>query len=235
MAQRQDRAAFAALYDEFAGTVHGILLARAPRTDVDDLVQDVFLQAMQRLPELREPAAFPSWLATIARHRAVDHFRRAPQTTELPEDLTAPDDGRAEAFAVLALIRELPDAYRETLTLRLVEGMTGPEIAQATRYGLNPIVVVVNNGGWQIFRPVVNKPALLDIPNWPYAELAQSWGGVGFRAETSRELRDALDAAAAHKKTFVVVEACVAPDDHSPISRKYIQASAGKGRTKGKR
>lgn len=110
--------------------------------------------------------------------------------------------------------------------------MTGPEIAQARRYGLNPIVVVVNNGGWQIFRPVVNKPSLLDIPNWPYAELAQSWGGVGFRAETSRELRDALTAAAAHKKTFVLVEACVAPDDHSPISRKYIQASAGKGRGK---
>src|SRR5262249_49175670 len=29
--------------------------------------------------------------------------------------------------------------------------MTGPEIAQAPRYGLSPIVIVVNNGGWQIF------------------------------------------------------------------------------------
>ncbi|HEV7730632.1 MAG TPA: thiamine pyrophosphate-binding protein [Candidatus Binatia bacterium] len=108
--------------------------------------------------------------------------------------------------------------------------MTGPEIAQAPRYGLNPIVVVINNGGWQIFRPVVDKPELLDIPPWPYADLAQAWGGVGFRVESTRELRDALGAAAKHKKTFVIIEACIAPDDHSPISRKYIQASAGKGK-----
>ena len=40
--------------------------------------------------------------------------------------------------------------------------MTGPEIAQAPRYGLDPIVVVVNNGGWQIFRPVVERTELLD-------------------------------------------------------------------------
>ena len=141
-AQRQDRAAFAALYDEFARTVHGILLARAPRVEIDDLVQDVFLQAMQRLPDLREPAAFPSWLATIARHRAVDHFRRAAPTSELLDDVAAPDDGQAEAFALLAIVRALPDAYRETLTLRLVEGMTGPEIAART--GLTEGSVRVN-------------------------------------------------------------------------------------------
>jgi RNA polymerase sigma-70 factor (ECF subfamily) len=43
---------------------------------------------------------------------------------------------------VLAIVRELPDAYRETLILRLVEGMTGPEIAQRT--GLSPGSVRVN-------------------------------------------------------------------------------------------
>ena len=47
-----------------------------------------------------------------------------------------------EAFAVLEKIRELPDAYRETLTLRLVEGLTGPEIAKQT--GLTPESVRVN-------------------------------------------------------------------------------------------
>lgn len=107
--------------------------------------------------------------------------------------------------------------------------MTGPEIAHAPRYGINPIVVVVNNGGWQIFRPVVRRTALLDLPSWPYAELARSWGGVGFRVETARALRAAL-AAAARQQSFVVIEACVPPDDHSPVSRKYIEASARHGR-----
>jgi len=107
--------------------------------------------------------------------------------------------------------------------------MTGPEIAQAPRHGLSPIVVVVNNGGWQIFRPVVRRTDLLDLPPWPYAELARAWGGQGFRVETAGALRGAL-AEAGRSRSFVVVEACVAPEDLSPVSRKYIQASARHGR-----
>jgi len=107
--------------------------------------------------------------------------------------------------------------------------MTGLEIAQAPRYGLSPIVVVVNNGGWQIFRPVVRRTELLDIPSWPYAQLARSWGGEGYRVETAGALRAALDEAA-RSRSFVVIEACVLPDDLSPVSRKYIQASARHGR-----
>lgn len=107
--------------------------------------------------------------------------------------------------------------------------MTGPEISHAPLLGLSPVVVLVNNGGWGIFRPVSPRRDLLEIPSWPYAELAQSWGGVGFRVDTASELRDALRAA--HEvKEFVVIEARVDPDDLSPISRRYIQASARKAR-----
>jgi RNA polymerase sigma-70 factor (ECF subfamily) len=141
-ARQGDRPAFAVLYRRFARTVHGIVLARVPRADADDVVQDVFLTAMERLPALRDPSAFAGWLSAIARNRAVDHLRHAPKTTELPE-LVAPAGGdRAEAMAVLAAIRSLPPAYSETLTLRLVEGMTGPEIAAST--GLTPGSVRVN-------------------------------------------------------------------------------------------
>jgi indolepyruvate decarboxylase len=105
--------------------------------------------------------------------------------------------------------------------------MTGPEIAQAPRYGLKPIVIVVNNGGWQIFRPIVARTELLDVPSWPYAELAKAWGGAGFRVTDAVELRAAL-ADAARLETFVIIEACVAPNDLSPVSRKYIEASGRK-------
>jgi RNA polymerase sigma-70 factor (ECF subfamily) len=141
-AQRGDRTAFAQLYQRFTRAIHGIVLARVPRADVDDLVQDVFLQAMQRLTSLHEPAAFPGWLSTIARNRAVDHLRRAPRTTELPELVAPRGADRAEAMAVLAAIKSLPTTYSETLTLRFVEGMTGPEIAACT--GLTPASVRVN-------------------------------------------------------------------------------------------
>jgi RNA polymerase sigma-70 factor (ECF subfamily) len=137
-----DRAAFALLYRQYLRMVHGILLARIPRADVDDLVQDVFMTALERMAALRDASAFGGWLAAIARNRATDHMRRAPLTTTLPEHLAVADRDRTEALAVMGLIRSLPDAYRETLTLRLVEGMTGPEIAACT--GLTEGSVRVN-------------------------------------------------------------------------------------------
>ena len=146
-ARQGDRTAFGELYRRYARMIHGVLLARVPYGDVDDLVQDVFLLAMERLDTLREAGAFRGWLATIARNRATDHLRRAPQTMELPDDLPSNDSGddsadRMEAAAALAIIRTLPEAYRETLILRLVEGFTGPEIAAQT--GLTEGSVRVN-------------------------------------------------------------------------------------------
>jgi RNA polymerase sigma-70 factor (ECF subfamily) len=139
-----DQGAFARLYERYARFVHGVLLTRAPQTDVEDLVQDVFLAAWRRLESLRDPAAFGGWVAMIARNRATDFHRRSVESVELPDNLTATDGHRpgTEALHVLKTIRSLPDAYRETLILRLVEGLTGPEIAERT--GLTPASVRVN-------------------------------------------------------------------------------------------
>lgn len=141
-----DRAAFGRLYGRYGRMVHGILLARVPRVEVDDLVHDVFLVALQRLTGLRDPAAFGGWLAAIARNRAHDYHRRTEEVDELTDDVAEGAAGASasspEAVAALDAIRGLPEAYRETLILRLVEGMTGPEIAART--GLTPGSVRVN-------------------------------------------------------------------------------------------
>jgi len=141
-AREGDRTAFGRLYERFSPMVHGVLLARIPRSEVDDLVQDVFLQAMRRLNGLRDPEAFGPWLAAIARNRARDHYRHGVDTVELPDDLPGAPHPEGNAAAVLSALRRLPEAYRETLILRLVEGMTGPEIAERT--GLTPGSVRVN-------------------------------------------------------------------------------------------
>ena len=143
-AQGGDASAFARLYERYARVVHGILLARVPRVEIEDLVQDVFVSAWQRLDSLRDPAAFGGWLAMITRNRATDSRRGSVDAEELPDNLTAHDAtaARVEALAVLDVIRSLPDAYRETLVMRLVEGLTGPEIA--VRTGLTPASVRVN-------------------------------------------------------------------------------------------
>jgi RNA polymerase sigma-70 factor (ECF subfamily) len=140
-ARRGDRRAFAIVYDRFVGAVHAVVLARVRWGDAADVVQDVFLIAWERLPSVRDPAAFPGWLMMIARNRATDHLRRQRPTDEPVEVAVAPAP-TAEAREALDAIRELPESYREILLMRLVEGMSGPEIAERT--GLQPGSVRVN-------------------------------------------------------------------------------------------
>jgi TPP-dependent 2-oxoacid decarboxylase len=102
--------------------------------------------------------------------------------------------------------------------------MTGPEISHAPKFGANPIVVLINNGGWCIFRPIVERPDLLDLPPWPYARLAEDWGGAGFEACTVAELQSALEAA--HRSPrFAIIDVKVDRDDLSPVALKYIKAA----------
>ncbi|PYX80714.1 MAG: sigma-70 family RNA polymerase sigma factor [Acidobacteria bacterium] len=149
-AQAGDRLAFGQLYEQYARMVHGILMARVPPGQVDDLVQDVFLVALRRLSALRDISRFGAWLAAIARNRANDYHRQSMSAVEVTDDFSQAEavsgvsDSAAdsEAAVILAAIRSLPEAYREPLILRLVEGMTGPEIAART--GLKPGSVRVN-------------------------------------------------------------------------------------------
>ncbi len=142
-ATRGDRGAFAALHARWAGTVHGVLLAQVRPAEAHDLVQDVFLKALRRLGDLRDESAFGPWLLAIARNRAKDFHRRPRPPEQLPDDVPGRTDGPApEATEALAAIQSLPEAYRETLILRLVEGLSGPEIAR--RCGLTPGSVRVN-------------------------------------------------------------------------------------------
>jgi RNA polymerase sigma-70 factor (ECF subfamily) len=153
-----DPAAFSRLYERYGRVVHGLLLARVARDEVEDLVQDVFLTAWRRLGDLRDAAAFGGWIAMIARNRATDFHRRTADFVELPDNLESPGtaSGEADANVALAAIRSLPDAYRETLILRLVEGLSGPEIAERT--GLTPGSVRVNlHRGMKMLREKLNR------------------------------------------------------------------------------
>ncbi len=137
-----ERGSFSSFYGQYVRMVHGILLARVPRCEVEDLVQEVFLHAWRSFSGVREAGAVGGWLAVIARNKAIDYHRKTPKTTELEPDMLRTNPAPPEALAVLEAIRSLPEAYRETLVLRLVEGLTGPEIALQT--GLTHDSVRVN-------------------------------------------------------------------------------------------
>ncbi|HEY1423174.1 MAG TPA: sigma-70 family RNA polymerase sigma factor [Candidatus Acidoferrum sp.] len=158
-AQAGDRAAFGQLYQRYARMVHGLLLARVPVSAAEDLVQDVFLQALPRMKSLRDTSRFGAWLAAIARNRAMDFHRRAKPDTSFEAQIGTIEVNQSsknsvaleDGMTLLNALRELPEAYREPLILRFVEGMTGPEIAERT--GLTHGSVRVNlHRGMQMLR-----------------------------------------------------------------------------------
>jgi RNA polymerase sigma-70 factor (ECF subfamily) len=146
--------------------VRGVLLARLSPADADDVVQEVFVVAYKKLSSLRDDAAVGAWLCTIARTRAIDHVRkRRPSREDALDDVAgSAREPRAEAVAddvieakrVLAVIGGLPEAYRETLVLRLVEGMSGAEIAKQT--GLTEGSVRVNlSRGYALLQEALSR------------------------------------------------------------------------------
>jgi RNA polymerase sigma-70 factor (ECF subfamily) len=157
-AQAGDTQSFELLYKRYAPVVHAIVLGRLPADDADDVTQNVFVTAWTKLTSLRDPAAFAGWIARTARNAAEDHRRRNHDSvqTDLEYAARARQAEAAEAAHVLATIRKLPESYRETLMLRLVEGMSGPEISERT--GLTPGSVRVNlHRGMQLLREALGQ------------------------------------------------------------------------------
>ena len=162
-----DRAAFGQLYQRYARMVHGVLLAKVPVGEVDDLVQDVFMRALRRLSTLRETGSFGAWLMAIARNVANDYHRRSvpedPLTDDASENEITGGMSRADhdepAAAVLRAVMSLPDAYRETLILRLVEGMSGPEIAVRTGMTHGSVRVNLHRGMEQLRAKLKPEPS----------------------------------------------------------------------------
>ncbi len=160
-----DPDAHAAIYRRFAGVVHGISLAHVGPQDAEDVTQEVFVAVYRRLLSLRESGSMGAWICRVARNTAIDHLRRRQRRPtheplgEVASSGLAGGDGGDVTQAVLACVQELPVAYRETLILRLVEGLAGPEIADRT--GMTHGSVRVNLcRGMAMLRPLLEKEDL---------------------------------------------------------------------------
>ncbi|HXJ68767.1 MAG TPA: sigma-70 family RNA polymerase sigma factor, partial [Verrucomicrobiae bacterium] len=118
-----------------------IALAHVGARHADDVTQEVFCSVFASLATLRDPAALPGFMCSTARNAARDLLRRHRRTPpRVPADeliATGPSpaveaEQKEQAQRVLACMQELPEAYRETLALRLVAGLSGQEIAERT-------------------------------------------------------------------------------------------------------
>ena len=94
--------------------------------------------------------------------------------------------------------------------------MTGTELSTTIRYGLNPIILVLNNSGYGTVRPFI-EGSFNDIENWHYARLPELLGtGRGFVVRTEGEFDSAMKIALAETQHYVLIEVKL---DKSDMSR----------------
>ena len=94
--------------------------------------------------------------------------------------------------------------------------MTGTELSTTIRYGLNPIILVLNNHGYGTMRPLVEGP-FNEIENWDYTCVPELLGaGHAFAVRTEGEFDTAMKAALAETQHFVMIEAELEKSDMSP-------------------
>jgi RNA polymerase sigma-70 factor (ECF subfamily) len=142
-AQSGDEAAFAVLIRSRQALVAAVVASRVKeRSDVEDLVQEVFLRAWTRLSGLQDPDRFGGWLARIAVNAALDHRRRRrvrPQAASLGDDVPEPAGRDAPADhdlivaeehgRVLVALDALDPKSRRAVLLRFHEGLAVKDIA----------------------------------------------------------------------------------------------------------
>ena len=102
--------------------------------------------------------------------------------------------------------------------------MTGWEIGHAARLGLDPIVIVFNNGGWEMLRSFMPEGGFHDLGAWDFAAMAAGMGGDGYTVQTRAELGAALRQALATRGCFQLIDVRLAPGARSPTLQRFVQA-----------
>ncbi|HOT90808.1 MAG TPA: RNA polymerase sigma factor [Anaerolineae bacterium] len=134
LARDGDRLAFDVLCDRYLPVVYNRLRALLPPDAVDDVTQEVFIAAVGAIRHYRAAAAFRTWISAIARHKAVDFYRkrgRQPETVELDPEITdvAEQTAWQDQAVVRMALQKLPPHYQEVLLLRFAEGLPFQDIA----------------------------------------------------------------------------------------------------------
>ncbi len=141
-AQEGDRSAFGELFEMYRDSVLAIAMRRlGDYAEAQELSQDVFVQAIEKIDQLRQPECFGGWLRSITVRMAINRaIRRAPSVSAEPEILEAtlassqtPLDSALDVERVEQLqvgLERLGDMDRETLDAFYVQGQSLIEMAE---------------------------------------------------------------------------------------------------------
>jgi len=99
--------------------------------------------------------------------------------------------------------------------------MTGWELGNCPRLGLDPIVIVLNNQTWEMIRAFQTQSRCAALGDWHLAAVADALGGRGHRVHTRAQFKAALDAAFAERGRFQLIEMMVPPGDSTPTLQRF--------------
>jgi indolepyruvate decarboxylase len=159
-----------------------------------------------------------------------------PLVADTGDAMFASVDVRANEIVAPAYYATMGFSIPAALGLQIVSGrrplvlvgdgafqMTGQEISHAPEYRCNPVIVLFNNSRWEMLQAFFPDAHYNATVAWPFAALAELWGGRGLQARTPRQLREALDAAW-RTDCFTLIDVALERGDLSPILRGFVQA-----------
>ena len=141
-AQEGDREALGQLMVRYEGAVYAIALRRLNNhAEAEELSQEVFVQAMEKLCQLRQPECFGGWIRSIAKRMAINRaVRRSPLLSSQPDELDNCAEERTPLVSALASeersqvragMRRLRKLDRQTLEAFYVQGRSLAEMSNA--------------------------------------------------------------------------------------------------------
>jgi RNA polymerase sigma-70 factor (ECF subfamily) len=164
--------AAAVFYDEHAGHVHRSLQsALGADADIPDLLQEVFIRAIDRIGELEDLGRVRSWLTSIAIFTARGHIRRrarrkwlslfSPERTSPRQQEPPSSDARIALRQTYEILDQLPVNERLAFVLRIVEGMTLPDAAEACQVSLATFKRRLSRAEKRFLEVARERPALV--------------------------------------------------------------------------
>ncbi len=106
--------------------------------------------------------------------------------------------------------------------------MTGWELGNCRRLGLDPVVILLNNQSWEMIRVFQPDSQCSHLADWHYARLANNLGGLGIRVRTRSHFHYAIQEALTTRGQFVLIEAMLPPGQASPILQRFADTLQGK-------
>ncbi len=148
-AQKGEEKSFSMLFDAFYDKIFRYVHFRVPAEEVEDIVSDVFLKVVEKLQTYKpDPkSGFSAWIFRIAHNKIIDFYRQKKellgQTDEdgndfflqIPDENLQPDQQtnlNLDIKKLHKILKQLPDAQREILEFKYLEGFTNEEIAKIT-------------------------------------------------------------------------------------------------------